>query len=202
MNPPPWADLDSIPFTLAAPKTFPCTEADRGPPESPNPPAHEAFTRLLKRQPFDIKALWQEAKAFVDQGKRLWVWDDTTEDVPYAQRMERVTYPWSGKHRRGGKGIVLSTWLWTDGNTLLPCDFRVYDKPLSQTTKNEHFRAMLVEAKEWRSSSIVCSSRAFWRLEVYRWRTRMSGYETKTAILRDAIRSDLAQPTYELISTE
>jgi hypothetical protein len=42
----------------------------------------------------------------------------------------------------------LLTLLWTDGEALIPCDFRVYDKPLSGHTKNDHFREMLAVAKE------------------------------------------------------
>lgn len=39
--------------------------------------------------------------------------------------------------------------LWTDGHALLPCDFRIYDKPLSGSTKNDHFRQMLAAAQQW-----------------------------------------------------
>jgi seryl-tRNA(Sec) selenium transferase len=39
-----------------------------------------------------------EAKAFVDIGKGLLVLDDTTLDKPYAQKMDLVSYHWSGKH--------------------------------------------------------------------------------------------------------
>jgi len=114
MNPPKCDDLDYIHFLIAAQKTFTCTEAARCQPESPNTPAHDAFTRLLQRQPLDAKALWQEAKAFVDKRKGLLVLDDTTLDKPYAQKMELVTYHWSGKHQRVVKGIALLTLLWTE----------------------------------------------------------------------------------------
>ena len=69
--------------------------------------------------------------------------DDTTLDQPYAKRMELVSRHWSGKHKRVVWGINLLTLLWTDGNALIPCDFRVYDRPLSGLTKNDHFRRML-----------------------------------------------------------
>ena len=54
---------------------------------------------------------------------------------------------WSGKHKRVVWGINLLTLLWTDGNALIPCDFRVYDRPLSGLTKNGHFRRMLEVAE-------------------------------------------------------
>jgi len=92
--------------------------------------------------------LWQEAKAFVDRRSGLLVLDDTTLDKPYAKKMDWVSYHWSGKHQRVVKGINLLTLLWTDGNALIPCDFRIYDPPFGGKTKNEHFREMLRIAKE------------------------------------------------------
>lgn len=75
--------------------------------------------------------------------------DDTTLDKPYAHKMELVTRHWSGKHHQVVAGINLLTLVWTDGHATLPCDCRVYDKPLPHgQTKNDHFRAMLAVAKQ------------------------------------------------------
>ena|GEM_PF-3065932 len=71
----------------------------------------------------------------MDVGKGLLVLDDTTLDKPYAQKMDLVTYHWSGKHPRVVQGIALLTLLWTEGKALIPWDFRVYDKPQGGTTK-------------------------------------------------------------------
>ena len=139
-------ELDYIHFLIAAQKTFTCTEAARCQPEHTNAPAHDAFTRLLQRQPLDTEALWQEVQPCVQRHQGLLVIDDTTLDKPYAQKMDYVTYHWSGKHQRVVKGIALMTLLWTDGQALIPCDFRVYDKPFGGASKNEHFRAMLQQA--------------------------------------------------------
>jgi len=148
INPPKCDDLDYIHFLIAAQKVFNCTEAARCQPEGQKAPAHDAFTCLLQRQPLDTKALWQEAKRFVDKQKGLLVLDETTLDKPYAQRMEIVTYHWSGKDQRVVKSIALLTLLWADGKALIPCDFRVYEKPISGKSKNDHFMAMLKEAKK------------------------------------------------------
>ena len=74
--------------------------------------------------------------------------DDTTLEKPYARKIQLVTRHWSGKHRRVVLGINLLTLLWTDGEKLIPCDFRVYDKPLGGRSKNDHFRDMLAAARE------------------------------------------------------
>ena len=148
MNPPRCTELDYINFLIAAQKAFTCTEAARCQPDKPSTPAHDAFTRLLKRQPPDTGALWREAQAVVDKERGLLVLDDTTLDKPYAKNMDLVTYHWSGKHGKVVKGINLLTLLWTDGEAQIPCDFRVYDKPMGGSTKNESFREMLLEAEE------------------------------------------------------
>ena len=148
MNPPKCDDLDYIHFLIAAQRVFTCTEAARCQPPTEDAPAHDAFTRLLQRQPLDTEALRQEAKAYVDRKSGILVLDDTTLDKPYAKKMDLVTYHWSGKHQRVVKGINLQTLLWTDGKALIPCDFRVYDAPFGGKTKNEHFFKMLKRAKE------------------------------------------------------
>lgn len=147
MNPPKCDDLDYIQFLVAAQKTFTCAEAARCQPEGEKAPAHDAFTRLLQRQSPDTEALWQETRSLVQLERGLLVLDDTTLDKPYARKIELVTRHWSGKHGQVVLGINLLTLLWTEGEALIPCDFRVYDKPLGGKTKNEHFRDMLATAK-------------------------------------------------------
>ena len=147
MNPAKCDAVDYIQFLVAAQRRFTCSEAARCQPESPQAPAHDAFTRLLRRQPPGTEALWQETRGLVRREEGVLVLDDTTLDKPYAKRMELVSRHWSGKHKRVVWGINLLTLLWTDGNALIPCDFRVYDRPLSGLTKNDHFRQMLEVAE-------------------------------------------------------
>lgn len=84
----------------------------------------------------------------MDLRKGLLILDDTTLDKPYAQKMALVTHHWSGKHQQVVQGIALLTLLWTEGQSLIPCDFRVYDKPKGGKTKNENFQDMLQKAKD------------------------------------------------------
>jgi putative transposase len=146
MNPPKADELDYIHFLIAAQKVFTCTEAARSQPESPNPPAHDAFTRLLSRESPDTEALWEEARTLVEPEGGLLIVDDTTLDKPYSRKMELVHRHWSGKHRRVVNGINLATLLWSKAEALVPTDFRVYDKPRDGLTKNDQFRAMLKQA--------------------------------------------------------
>lgn len=148
MNPPKADDLDYIHFLIAAQKAFTCTEAARSQPENQNPPAHDAFTRLLRRGPPDTEALWDEARTLVEPERGLLVVDDTTLDKPYSKKMELVHRHRSGKHHLVVSGINLCTLLWSEEGALVPTDFRVYDKPHDGLTKNDRFRAMLEAANK------------------------------------------------------
>jgi Transposase DDE domain len=73
--------------------------------------------------------------------------DDATLDKPYSKKIALVTNRWSGKHHHVVRGINVITLLWTDGERLVPTDFRVYDKLFGGKRKNEHFVDMPLEAK-------------------------------------------------------
>lgn len=149
MNPPRANDEDYINFLLASQGRYTCTEAARSQPDEKQiRPSHDAFTRLLLREPQDTGSLWEEAEPMVSKGSGVLVLDDTTLDKPYSKKIALVTNHWSGKHHGVVRGINLITLLWTDGEKLVPTDHRVYDKPFGGKTKNEHFSDMLYAARE------------------------------------------------------
>lgn len=133
---------DYIHFVLATPRAYSATEAARVQPVRDDPPAHDAFTRLLTRLDPDPDALWAEAAPRVDRRAGVLVVDDSTLDKPYARSIELVTRHWSGKHHAVVRGINLVTLLWTDGDRHVPCDYRLYDKADGRT-KNDHFADMV-----------------------------------------------------------
>jgi hypothetical protein len=143
MRTPKCRDTNYIDFLIASPRSVSCAEAARVQPESPAPPAHDAFNRLLHRLEPDPETLWTEARPLVHRAGGILVVDDSTLDKPHAKKMGLVGRHWSGKHQAVVWGINLVTLLWTDGDRRIPCDYRLYDKPNDQFTKNDHFRAML-----------------------------------------------------------
>lgn len=136
-----------IDYLVASPRVVSGTEAARTQPARVNPPAHDAYTRLLHRLEPDAAALWAEAAPLVARAGGVLVLDDSVLDKPYARRMDLVARQWSGKHGRVVRGIGLVTLLWSDGEALIPCDYRVYEKERDGLTKNDHARALLDTAK-------------------------------------------------------
>jgi putative transposase len=184
MNRPKCSAIDYIDFLVASPRAVSGTEAARAQPARPRPPAPDAFTRLLHRLEPDAASLWAEAAPLVARDRGVLVLDDSTLDKPHARKMDLVTRHWSGAHRRVVQGINLLTLLWTDGEALLPVDYRVYDKARDGLTKNDHFRAMLGEAKA-RGFAPECVAFDSWYASLenlkaarghgWRWLTQLKG---------------------------
>jgi putative transposase len=148
MNSPKCNEYDYINFLMASPKIFSCTEAEKVQPDRERMPSHDSINRLLYRLSSDTEVLRQEAARFTDLKHGVLISDDSTLDKPYAKKIQMVTYHRSGKHHSVVKGINLVTLLRTDGDTHIPCDYRIYRKEADGKTKNEHFTDMLHKAAE------------------------------------------------------
>ena len=85
MNAPRCTDEGYIQLLLATPKACSATEAARVQPDTPDKPAHDAFTRLLHRIEPDPQALWDEVRPLVDRSAGVLVIDGTTLDKPHAR---------------------------------------------------------------------------------------------------------------------
>jgi putative transposase len=140
-------DSDYIDFLIATPRAASCCEAARSQPPAHDPPAHDAYTRLLTRLEPDPEALYREVEPLVDKTDGVLVLDDSTLDKLYAKAIEPVHRHWSGKHKSVVRGINPISLVWTDGDRTMPLDYRIYDKPKDGLTKNDHFRAMIDAAK-------------------------------------------------------
>jgi hypothetical protein len=181
MNPPRATPEGYIDFLIATPKAATASEAARVQPHGPRAAHHDAFTRLLERLEPDPAILWQEALPQVRLGEGVLVFDDTVLDKPYARKIELVGRHWSGKHKRVVQGIDLVSLVWTDGDRIVPCDWRIYhDK--KEATKNDHFRAM-ADAAQARGFEPECVLFDGWysslenlkhlRAKGWRWLTRL-----------------------------
>jgi hypothetical protein len=147
MNAPRADDDGYIQFLLGSPTVVSATEAARVQPVGPRAPAHDAFTRLLRRLEPDPGVLWDEVRPLLDPADGVLVIDDSTLDKPRARHIELVSRHWSGNHRAVVSGINLVTLLWSDGDRLYPTDYRVYHKDTDGKTKNDHFGDLLDAAR-------------------------------------------------------
>lgn len=146
MNKPRCNEYDYINFLIATQKSYSCTEAAKVQPRREEAPQHDSLNRLLYRSEFGTEDLWKEAKEHVSLDQGVLVLDDATLDKTYASKIELVTWHWSGKHHRVVKGINLQTLLWTDGDSHIPVDYRIYYQ--KEETKNDHFVHLLEQAKQ------------------------------------------------------
>jgi len=147
MSHPKCRDTDYIDFLIATPRAASCCEAARSGPPTRDPPAHDAYTRLLTRLEPDPEALYREVEPLIDKGGGILVLDDSTLDKFHARAIEPVHRHWSGKHKAVVRGINLISLVWTDGDRTLPVDYRIYDKPVDGLTKNDHFRDLVAAAQ-------------------------------------------------------
>ena len=147
MSHPKCRDTDYIDFLIATPRAASCCEAARSQPPARVPSAHDAYTRLLHRLEPDPEALYREVEPLVDKSQGVLILDDSTLDKLYAKAIQPVHRHWSGKHKSVVRGINLISLVWSDGDRILPLDYRAYDKPKDGLTKNDHFLAMLDAAK-------------------------------------------------------
>lgn len=129
----------------------------RCPPTRPGAPAHDAFTRSLNRLEPDPEALWDEVRPRLPADGVL-VFGGTVLDKPHARHMGLVGRFRSGRHRRVVRGIDPRTAVWTDGDGLWPCDYRLVDPAgAPKRTENDHPRELLAAAKGRRlSPRCVC----------------------------------------------
>jgi DDE superfamily endonuclease len=148
MNPPRVTAEDYLQFLIGSPQVVSATEAARVQPDRPAAPAHDAFTRLLHRLEPDPATLWREVRPLIDPTAGVLVIDDSTLDKPRARHIALVSHHWSGNHHQVVRGINLITLLWSDGDRLYPCDYRIYHKAGDGKTKNDHFADLLTAARD------------------------------------------------------
>jgi hypothetical protein len=134
-----------IDFLVASQKQFSGSELSRA---SPEPMAHDSVSRWLSGSSLTPRLLWNESQHLIDRTTGYLVIDDSVLDKPYARKMALVKKQYSGKHHRPVKGIDLVNTLWTDGDKMIPVDYRVYDPTRDGKTKNDHAREMLRSAHQ------------------------------------------------------
>ena len=135
------------------------TEAARAQPAQEDPPAHDAFTRLLHRLAPDPATLWAEAAPLGRARAGVLVRDDSTLEQPAARTSGLLTRHCSGQHRRVVPGRTRLTRRWAAGDALLPGDYR-RDEQRSRAEQARPCRARLDPPRRAASPRSALSARA------------------------------------------
>ena len=121
--------------------------------------SHDQITRLLSRNNFDSKTLWQYTKPVVrkvEQEDGVLIVDDTIQEKLYSDENNLIAWHFDHTFGRSVKGINLLNFVYHVGDISLPVAYQLIEKPIQYTdlktkkvkrkaekTKNEYFREML-----------------------------------------------------------
>jgi len=131
-------------FLLASQSKFSATELARVSPDESM--SHDAVTNWLNSSRFNPSEIWNQAKPLVNLKSGYLVADDSVLDKRHSRDNELVKLQYSGNEHGLVKGIDLVNLLWTDSQTFVPVDYRIYQPDLDNKDKNVHFREMLQRA--------------------------------------------------------
>ena len=121
--------------------------------------SHDQVTRFLSREDYDSKTLWEQVKPMVRaiaQPDGVLIFDDTTQEKPYTDENELISWHFDHSKNRSVKGINLLNCMYYAGGAAVPVAYELIRKPLvyrdektgrrkrkSEVTKNELMRRML-----------------------------------------------------------
>ena len=120
---------------------------------SPLKLSHDAISRWLTETKCQPKDIWEAARDDVlcPENTGVLIADETVIDKSRSDKIELTSYMYSGTEHDVIKGIGLLNFLWqtdkTTGGEVIPLDYSIYKPPQDGKTKNDHFREMLISAK-------------------------------------------------------
>jgi hypothetical protein len=121
--------------------------------------SHDQVTRLLSRNHFDSKTLWQKVKATVREIEKedaVIIADDTIQEKLYSDENNLISWHFDHTFGRSVKGINQLNFVYHAEELSIPVAYKLIEKPIqysdiktkkvkrkAETTKNENFRSML-----------------------------------------------------------
>ena len=121
--------------------------------------SHDRITRLLSREVYDSRTLWQQVKPMVrkiEQPDGALIFDDTIEEKPHTDENEIVNWHFDHSKNRTLKGINILNCVYHAQGVTLPVAYEIIRKPMvfedentgqlkrrSEVSKNELMRRML-----------------------------------------------------------
>jgi hypothetical protein len=111
--------------------------------------SHDAISRWLTSTHCQPKHIWEAAKDGIVGTHGIIIGDDSVLDKSRSEKIELAHWQYSGNVHDVVLGIGMLNMLWRrDDGEIMPMDYRIYHPPEDGKTKNDHFREMLIKAKE------------------------------------------------------
>lgn len=110
--------------------------------------SHDSISRWLAEARIQPKDLWTAARKEVQNALGILVFDDVVIDKSRSGKTELVNWQYSGAEHDTVKDIGVLNALWqTSKKQYVPMDYRIWNPPEDDKTKNDHFRDMLISTK-------------------------------------------------------
>lgn len=134
-----------IEYLISTPVNYTCTNLAKHLEDV----SHDAVNDYLHRERLTARHLWEQVKPLLkDSPDACLIVDDSVQAKKHARKMEMVKRQYSGNEGGLVQGIGVVNLVHRDGETYYPIDFRIYAKEMDGKTKNDHFREMLLSAKQ------------------------------------------------------
>lgn len=136
---------DYIEYLISTPVNYTCTNLAK----HLDDVSHDAVNDYLHREHLTARHLWQQVKPLLkDSPNAYLIVDDSVQAKKHARKMDLVKRQYSGSEGGLVQGIGVVNLVHTDGADYYPIDFRIYAKDVDGKTKNDHFREMVLNAKQ------------------------------------------------------
>jgi hypothetical protein len=110
--------------------------------------SHDAVTDYLQRDKMTARSLWERVQTLLkDSADAYLLVDDSVQNKQYSRQIELVKRQYSGAEHGLVRGIGVVNLVHSDGEVFYPIDYRIYAVEQDGKSKNEHFREMLLNAK-------------------------------------------------------
>ena len=110
--------------------------------------SHDAVSDYLQRDKLTPRSLWERVRPLLNDSPAAYlVVDDSVQNKQYSRQIELVKRQYSGAEHGLVRGIGVVNLVHSDGQVFYPIDYRIYAAEQDGKSKNEHFREMLLNAK-------------------------------------------------------
>lgn len=110
--------------------------------------SHDAISDYLQRERLTARGLWELVEPLVKDSEVAYlIVDDSVQNKQYSRKIELVKKQYSGAVHGLVRGIDVVNLVHSDGENFYPIDYRIYAPEADGKTKNDHFRAMVLNAK-------------------------------------------------------